>query len=642
MQLNYLTTQEDFDKAIEELKAIPRMCLDFETTGLDARVHKPRLLQLCSSSPDLEDPTVYVIDFFKVPDTSAVKDLILSREMLVIHNSNFDVQFLYALGIDYKGKVYDTLLAEKCIHAGAKERVTSVLTGKSVFKDISMSLKAVVARRFGEELDKEQQLSDWSKEDLDMEQLEYAALDVAILPKIAKEQLQELAQENLLEVYTLEYKIIRPVALMCHNGFNVDVSKLKKQKVAIQQKLDDLTKVFCESLDSRLPDEHKLPRRDDGSIAIGKKATKEFNPGSGVQCIKYFQILGTALPVNEESGKPTLSKVALGEFNSDDETLNLLRQRTVFKTHVQHIEKVLDNVNPVTGRVHSGYSSYGAASGRFTCHGAKKATSKAKQKLQWSINIQQVPKDQPELFGDNSLRSCFIPTPGFKFLIADYSQIELRIGAELIGITQMMEAFKKGEDLHDLTASLVFDIPIDSVSKIQRNIGKTLNFGLLYGMGFRKYKTQAANAKPTPIYLTLSEAKIAHAGFHRAYPRLRQWHRERADMVKDGWIYVRTPGGRRRLLSYDDCAMTTCCNTLIQGTGADILKLAIAKLSDHISSDFQPIASVHDELIFEVREGKEEQYKKILESCMHDAATEVLKEVPVKCDASVGKSWAEK
>ena len=130
--------------------------------------------------------------------------------------------------------------------------------------------------------------------------------------------------------------------------------------------------------------------------------------------------------------------------------------------------------------MHSGYNSYGANSGRFTSSGSKRVTGN-KKKESWGINIQQVPRDK-------EFRECFVPSKGFKFVIADYSQIELRLAAELIGIPQMIEAFQNGADLHSLTASLIYHVPIDEVEKSQRQMGKTLNFALLYGMGFKNTK----------------------------------------------------------------------------------------------------------------------------------------------------------
>jgi DNA polymerase I-like protein with 3'-5' exonuclease and polymerase domains len=203
----------------------------------------------------------------------------------------------------------------------------------------------------------------------------------------------------------------------------------------------------------------------------------------------------------------------------------------------------------------------------------------------------------------------------------------------------MKEAFVKNLDLHVLTASLIYKIDISEVTKAQRQEGKTLNFALQYGMGYRKYKTYAAQSGKM---ISLSEAKIAHAAFHIAYPRLRAWHQERAALVQDGWAYVRTACGRRRLLSYDDATMMCSANTLIQGSGADILKLAIAELNQHLNDDVRLITAVHDELVLEVKEDLAKKYKEILESIMIEAANFVLDSVPSSADASVGDSWASK
>lgn len=142
--------------------------------------------------------------------------------------------------------------------------------------------------------------------------------------------------------------------------------------------------------------------------------------------------------------------------------------------------------------------------------------------------------------------------------------------------------------------------------------------------------------------LSLSEAKVAHAAFHAAYPRLRMWHRERAALVEDGWAYVRTACGRRRLLSYDDATMMCSANTLIQGSGADILKIAIADLNEHLDENVRMVACVHDEIVLEVREDLANKYKEVLETAMIQAAQKVLTSVPASADANVGDSWAAK
>ena len=631
MNLLYLTSQDKFDEALVQLDKIKKLCIDTETTGLDARIADVRLIQVCSTEENDDDRDIYVFDMFKIPDHSKLKAFIESREMLVAHSMNFDFQFLLKIGIDYKNKIFDTYIAERCLRAGFKEKRISPQAKKPYFADVSCSLKAVVKRRLDIELDKEEQRSDWSKEDLKIEQIEYAAKDVDLLPRVAASQLKELVEESLLDIYSLESKCIRSVATMCHKGFNVDVTKLMELKFSISKELTDKTLEFCMALDSALPEELKLPKNLDGTLAIGKKPKKEFNPGSGVQCIRLFQELGINLPVDGTTGKPTLSQVALSEFDSEDEILNMYRKRVKVETKLEHVEKLINNINPITQRIHSGYNQYGANSGRFTSSGAKKQTA-AKEKTEFAINAQQIPRS-------NEFRSCFRAQTGYKLVICDFSQIELRLGAELINIPQMIEAFKNEQDLHTVTASLIYKIPVAEVQKHQRQEGKTLNFALLYGMGYRKYKTYAAQSGKV---ISLSDAKVAHTAFHTAYPRLREWHRERSAMVADGWCYVRTPLGRRRLLSYDDALMTACANTLIQGAGADILKLSLAELGKYLDDEASLVACVHDEIVLEVTESRANQFKEILEKSMTLAAETILKVVPAKADASIADTWAEK
>lgn len=630
MHIKYVTSTSEFQETLAELDKLPKLCLDFETTGLDPHIAKPRLLQLCTTDEKEEDRCVYVLDLFKIEDIKGLKELIESRSLMVGHNLNFDLRFLYGLGIDYQNKIFDTYIAERCLRAGFKDKKTSPKTRETYFDDVSCSLKAVAERRLDVEISKEQQVSDWSQPELDIEQVEYAAKDVDILPSIAADQLRELAEEALLEVYSLESKCIRPVALMCYRGFNVDITKLLALRETIRCELEQITLEFCTELDKALPSDSKLPRNPDGSLSIGKKP-KQFNPSSGIQCIKSFACLGVELPSSPTTGKPTLNQIQLSEFDSEDPHLNLYRRRAKVETRLQHAEKLLANINPITNRIHSGYNQYGANSGRFTSSGAKKVSAK-KVKDTFAVNAQQIPRG-------SEFRECFTATDGYELIICDFSQIELRLGAELIGIPQMIQAFKDGHDLHTVTASLIYKVPLEEVQKSQRQEGKTLNFALLYGMGYRKYKTYAAQSGKI---ISLSEAKVSHQAFHNAYPRLRQWHRERAAMVDDGWTYVRTPIGRRRLLSYNDATMTACANTLIQGAGADILKLSLAKLDPFLRDDIHLIACVHDEVVLEVPTDKVSEYIKVLENCMREAAETILKVVPAKADASHGGDWSDK
>jgi DNA polymerase I-like protein with 3'-5' exonuclease and polymerase domains len=631
MKINYVTTTDDAKNALQELSKSSKVCVDFETTGLQAGIARPRLLQICDSDLLIEDRMIHVVDLFKTDAVAELKEFIESREMLIGHNLNFDLQFFYYLGIDFKNKIFDTYVAERILRSGFKEKRYSPQANKPYFADISCGLKAVAERRLQLEIDKEQRLTDWGAAELTLEQIEYAATDVDILPKIAADQLKELKEEELLQIYSIESRCVRPVARMCYRGFGLDLEKLKRLKLNIEDELKDKTEEFIAALDASLPESEKLPRDNEDAIAVGKKPKKEFNPGSTAQVVKAFKAAGISVPIDDKTGKPTLNQIALAEFDSEDLTLILYRERTKIETRLEHVNKLLDNVNPVTLRMHSGYNQMGANSGRFTSSGASKAT-KTKEKTVFAVNIQQIPRSK-------DFRQCFVAAPGFELVICDFSQIELRLGAELVNIPQMKEAFNKDIDLHTLTASLIYKKNINEVTKEERQDGKTLNFALLYGMGYRKYKTYAAQSGKI---ISLSEAKIAHAAFHNAYPRLRQWHQERAALVQDGWAYTRTALGRRRLLSYDDSTMMACANTLIQGSGADVLKLSIANLNSHLNDDVHLVACVHDELVLEVRKDLVNEYKTVLETAMVEAAKTVLKSVPASADASAGNSWASK
>jgi twinkle protein len=631
MNFVLVDSNEKCAQALNKIERYEKIVLDTETTGLDSWIAKLRLIQICSASTDdLEDP-VYIFDAWRI-NVAPLVDYIVTRKTMVCHNANFDLQFLYSIGCDFKGNVFCTYIAERILRAGFKEKKIAPKTRKPYFADVSCGLKAVAERRLEIEISKEEQTSDWSSEDLTESQLVYAAKDVKILPLIAKQQFEELKEENLLGLYSIESKCIRPVALMCRTGFAIDVEKLKKLKVKIEETLNRKTEEFVKDLDSRIQFvDRKLPRNPDGTIAIGKKRLKEFNPSSTAQLIAAFEASGIDIPIDQQTKKPTLNQVALAEFDSDDPTLMLYRERAKIETQLEHVTKLIDNINPVSHRIHSGYNQCGANSGRFTSSGAPK-TAKTKQKTVYGINIQQVPRSK-------EFREVFVASPGYKLVICDWAQIELRLGAELINIPQMKKAFTEDIDLHTLTASLIYKKPIDAVTKDERQDGKTLNFALLYGMGYRKYKTYAAQSGKI---ITLSEAKVAHTAFHAAYPRLKQWHQERAALVADGWAYTRTACGRRRLLSYDDATMMCSANTLIQGSGADILKIAISNLNQHLNEDVRLVACVHDELVLEVKQEQAEEYKTILETTMINAAETVLSTVPASADASVGDSWAAK
>jgi DNA polymerase-1 len=217
---------------------------------------------------------------------------------------------------------------------------------------------------------------------------------------------------------------------------------------------------------------------------------------------------------------------------------------------------------------------------------------------------------------------------------ADYSQIELRIAAEIAGEQAMLEAYDRGDDLHALTARRV--LCVEQVSPEQRQLAKAVNFGLLYGMGVRGFQAYAKSNYS--LDLTEVQARSYREAFFRAYPGLAAWHRRvRAQQT----LETRTLAGRRRLLTADQ-SDTIRLNTPVQGTGADGLKTALALLWERRAQapGAFPVLVVHDEIVVECDQDQAESVASWLRQAMLDGMQSLLKRVPVEVEVKVGRTWA--
>ncbi|KAF8818023.1 putative helicase, partial [Cardiosporidium cionae] len=266
------------------------------------------------------------------------------------------------------------------------------------------------------------------------------------------------------------------------------------------------------------------------------------------------------------------------------------------------------------GRIHPNFNQYGAESGRFSCD---------------NPNLQQIPRDP-------RFRSCFIPSPHHKFIIADFSQIELRVAAELANDETMISAYNQKEDLHRLTASLVTGKPLSSIQSADRQLAKAVNFGLIYGMSIWKFREYAENYYG--VKLSMKEASLFYSNFFKHYKGIYAWH----DAAKTRRpLETRTQSNRRVLL--DRSSFTKVLNYPVQGTSADITKESLANLPAALSSlNARIVMCVHDEIIIEAPENEAEESKKILIREMESAGNKFLKRVPCIADAVIGDNWAVK
>jgi DNA polymerase-1 len=292
----------------------------------------------------------------------------------------------------------------------------------------------------------------------------------------------------------------------------------------------------------------------------------------------------------------------------------------------------LDDHADADDRVRCGWNQLGADSGRMSCS---------------DPNLQQVPRG-------SDYRRCLVAPPGRVLVKADYSQVELRIAARLAGERVMIDAYRAGGDLHRLTAARVLKKAEADVTRDDRQVAKSLNFGLLYGMGWRGLRAYAhANYG---VALGDDQARAYRDAFFRAYPGLAAWHRgvrrdvqARFDADPAGTHEVRTLGGRRRVLpvaktradgrAYPN--VTEALNTPVQGTGADGLKAAVARLWETRAGcpGAVPVLFCHDEVVLEVPAGDADRAAAWLKGCMTDAVAPALDPVPVEVDVAVGRTW---
>ncbi|MDP9406193.1 MAG: DNA polymerase [Actinomycetota bacterium] len=323
-------------------------------------------------------------------------------------------------------------------------------------------------------------------------------------------------------------------------------------------------------------------------------------PDSPTQLIAALASLGVDVANVQEA---TLSAVA----NRHPAVGLVLRRKLAKKKVATYGDGYLKHVRD-DGRIHAGYRLIGAASGRMACG---------------SPNMQNIPRDP-------DYRRCVRPAPGRVLIKADYSQIELRIAAAVSGDEAMLAAFREGEDLHAKTARAVLG---HEPSKQDRQLAKALNFGLLYGMGAPRLRAYAQN--DYGVALSEADATRFRVTFFDTYAGLRRWHRSHPD----GALDTRTLAGRLRrgVENY-----TEKLNTPVQGTGADMIKLALGRLwADRAAAPSAvPVLVVHDEIVLEVDAADAEAAAAWITAHMHAAGAELLSDVPVAVEAEVVADWS--
>jgi len=582
----YVTEQNRVPELVAELTGQPLISIDVEGTGLDPHTLRLLLLQIGT------EKKAYI--FNASLDFEPLRPILEDAKILkILQNGKYDYGALKMTKKIELNNIYDTMIAERIITTGIKRE---------------NSLGAIAKKYLGVTLDKDYEAYNWEEVGrtgrVTQKHLKYAALDVLVLFPIFRKQFETLKKEELINVSRLEFRLIPIVADMELKGSKIDIKKWKENTDALKIRRDEL----AAQIQVELKPYYKVQQAN-----LFGTADEVLNLNSPAQIIDAFKKLDIDIASTGEAILKTINHPV---------AQLMLQYREVEKLISAFGESFLEKVHPKTGRIHPDFMQIGADTGRFACS---------------KPNLQQIPQD-------SNFRSCFIPAEGYKYVVGDYSQVELRIMAELSGDPVFLEAFDKGEDLHMNTAVNMYNVKPEQVDKKMRTAAKTINFGLMYGRG--------ASSIGAQIGVGIDEARVLLDKYFKAYQGVKNWlDRSGKDAVRKG--YSVTLSGRKRWYPLPDKADPNFeklvanierqgKNTPIQGTSADITKYALIYISDRIKReklDAFIIHTVHDEIVTEARAEIADCVRGLMEEEMVNAAKSLLKRVKVLSDVKVADFW---
>ena len=577
---------------IQNLMKQTSVCFDTETTGLN-----PLTAELVGIAFSWEATKGYYIPFpeEKEEAQALIEELRPFFEADKIEkigqNLKYDIKVLDKYNVDVKGPLFDTMLAHYLINPDMRHNMD--VLAETYLNYTPISITELIGKKGKNQL---------SMRDVPLEkQTEYAVEDADITFQLAQHFRPELKEANTEKLFQdIEIPLLRVLADMELEGINLDEE-------------------FLHSLSSDLNNDIATLEKK-----IYENAGAEFNIGSPKQLgeILFDKLKLVEKPKKTKTGQYSTAEDVLSYLAKDHEIIqNVLDYRGLAKLKSTYVDALPEQVEPVTGRVHTDYMQTVAATGRLSSN---------------NPNLQNIPIRTER---GRQVRKAFIPRDkNYTLLAADYSQIELRIIAALSDETTMIEAFKNGEDIHASTASKVFDVPLDQVTREQRSNAKTVNFGIIYGVSAFGLSNQTD--------LSRSEAKELIDTYYKTYPKLRNYMSEQVDFARDNG-YVQTVLGRRRYLKdingsnaiVRGAAERNAVNAPIQGSAADIIKIAMINIHKKLEKGnykSKMLLQVHDELVFDIYNPELEELKKLIKSEMENA---YKLDVPLDVEVGVGENW---
>lgn len=590
-----IDTKEKRTELIRKLMAEKSICFDTETTSLDAL-----LAEIVGLAFSFKKGEGYYVSFPQNREeaTSVLyefKDLFESDNIeKIAHNLKYDLAVVQNYGVKIKGKLFDTMIAHYLIQPDMRHNMDLLAETYLGYKPVS--IESLIGKK-----GKNQK----NMRDLDpSEVFEYACEDADVtfqLKGIFEEKLNETKTEKLF--WEIEMPLLPVLEKMEREGINLDVTalgdfskELETDLVALEDEIKSLAGFSDFNLDSPKQLGEVLFEKMDIDVKAKKTKTGQYS-----------------------TSEDTLSKM-VGKHEIFDQ---ILEYRSLKKLKSTYVDALPLLIAEDTKRIHTSYMQTVAATGRLSSV---------------NPNLQNIPIRTEK---GRYIRKAFIPrNDNFTLLAADYSQIELRIIAALSGDEGMIEAFVNKYDIHSATASKVFDVPMDEVTREMRSKAKMVNFGIIYGI--------SAFGLGQRLSIPRKEAKEIIDSYFEKYPKIKSYMDESIVQAKANG-YVETLLGRRRNLKDINSsnaivrghAERNAINAPIQGTAADVIKIAMINVLIEMKAkklNSRMLLQVHDELVFDVDKNEVEIMEKLVKENMENAVNIV---VPLEVEMSTGDNWLQ-
>ncbi|PRZ25001.1 DNA polymerase I [Flavobacterium granuli] len=580
---------------LQNLLKQPSVCFDTETTGLDA-LHA----ELVGISFSYEKGKGFYLPF---PENQTEAKALAEKFIPFFENETiekigqnikYDLKILSNYNINVEGKLFDTMIAHYLINPDMRHNMD--ILSETYLKYTPKSIEELIGKK-----GKNQK----SMREVELEDIkEYAVEDADVTLQLKELFSVELDKTETKKLFDeIEIPLVKVLADMEREGINLDVPFLKSMSVEMAAESNALEQKIYET------------------------AGEKFNLASPKQLgdILFDKLkIGGTKQKKTKTGQYATGEEVLSYLANDNEIVrDILEWRQMVKLQSTYIDALPNQVDAKTGRVHTDYMQTVAATGRLSSN---------------NPNLQNIPIRTER---GRLIRKAFIARDENHTLVsADYSQIELRIIAALSGEENMIKAFQNHEDIHRSTASKVFNVPLEEVTREQRSHAKTVNFGIIYGV--------SAFGLSNQTNLSRSESADLIDAYYKSYPRLKSYIGEQIDFARDHG-YVQTVLGRRRYLKDINSqnaivrggAERNAVNAPIQGSAADIIKIAMINIHKKLTSEnwkSKMLLQVHDELVFDVHNSELEKIQPMIK---HEMENAFKLTVPLDVEIGMGQNWLE-